>query len=322
MKKNLACFLSIALCLAAFTACNDEAEETPAAENTAAPTEPTPPSEPTGDDNGTEEAEEETTTKQPAPTATPEADGKNAAEATTTGGAKDQPQEKQPSAEEARAATVKKAQADREQRIKSIYTLIRKGDEESIQELVKIAQSDEQLGIRATAVRVLGQKKREDLIPLFKNFVEKDETMVQLEAAIVLYKWGEHKTALPILEKYSERGVALRRAFMTGRKDGKGLYDKNAKKFLKKGLGSTNVLTQLDAAVGLYELGDEKKSLKVFKNVMEGDHPHHVRIAALNYLRHLKADDKVRAIIQIATGDTNERVKQRANDILVPKAGK
>ena len=139
---------------------------------------------------------------------------------------------------------------------------------------------------------------------------------VKIEASILLYQWGETKKALPMLNQLSSQGVALRRAFLTGRKDGKNQYDKNAKKFLKKGLKADNVYTRLDAALGLYELGQAKKGLEVFETVMKSEDTFYVRMAALNYLRHLKEDKAVRGIIEAARKDKDERVKQRAEQIL------
>ena len=63
-------------------------------------------------------------------------------------------------------------------------------------------------------------------------------------------------------------------------------------------------------------MGQGKDALNVFRSVMETEETFYVRMAALNYLRHLKSDDAVRGIIEIATKDKDERVSQRANQIL------
>jgi len=206
--------------------------------------------------------------------------------------------------------------ASRQKELQAVYALGRKGDDESIAGLVDIIKSDKEPGIRATAVRVLGRTKRADLVELLSEQAQADVLPVKIEAAILLFQWGEKKVAKPILEQLSTQGVALRRAFLTGRRDGKNQYDSAAKKFLSKGLKSDNVYTRLDAALGLYEINGNKQALKVFKSTMEEADTFYVRMAALNYLRHLKDDTAVRGIIEIGTKDKDDRVSQRANQIL------
>jgi HEAT repeat protein len=169
---------------------------------------------------------------------------------------------------------------------------------------------------------VLGRERREELLPTITELATSESLPVKIEAAILLYQWGEKKTALPLLEQLSKDGVALRRAFLTGRKKGKNQYDKKGKKFLRRGLDAENVYTQLDAALGLYEMGEGKKALTVFTRVMETEETFYVRMAALNYLRHLKDDKQVRAIIEIAAKDRDERVQQRASQILAEPSRK
>ena len=206
--------------------------------------------------------------------------------------------------------------ASRQKELQAVYALGRKGDDESVAGLVDIIKSDKEPGIRATAVRVLGRTKRADLVDLLSEQAQADVLPVKIEAAILLFQWGEKKVAKPVLEQLSTQGVALRRAFLTGRKDGKNQYDSAAKKFLSKGLKSDNVYTRLDAALGLYEINGNKEALKVFKTTMEEADTFYVRMAALNYLRHLKDDTAVRGIIEIGTKDKDDRVSQRANQIL------
>ena len=206
--------------------------------------------------------------------------------------------------------------ASRQQELQAVYALGRKGDDDSVKGLVDIINSDKEPGIRATAVRVLGRTKRADLVGLLTEQAKSDVLPVKIEAAILLFQWGEKKVAKPVLQQLSAQGVALRRAFLKGRKDGKNQYDPAAKKFLSKGLKSDNVYTKLDAALGLYEINGNKNALNVFKSVMEEADTFYVRMAALNYLRHLKDDASVRAVIEIGTKDKDERVSQRANQIL------
>jgi len=214
------------------------------------------------------------------------------------------------------AQKVANAQAERQKKLQHIYEVGRKRDEAAISQLVEVMNSDEEPGIRATAIRVLGRKRIESLVPKLTELSRSKVQPVKIEAAIILYQWGEKELTAPILEELSNQGVALRRAFLTGRKDGKNQYDPEAKKFLSKGLKSDNVYTRLDAALGLYELGQAKTALTVFQDVMKTEDTFYVRMAALNYLRHLKDDPNIAKIIAAAKKDTDERVKKRAEHIL------
>ena len=216
----------------------------------------------------------------------------------------------------------KKRQSERQKRLQDIYALGRSRDGESVQKLIDVMTSDEEPGIRATAIRVLGRERREELLGTVTELATSESLPVKIEAAILLYQWGEKKKALPLLEQLSKEGVALRRAFLTGRKNGKNQYDKKGKKFLRRGLDAENVYTQLDAALDLYEMGDGKKALTVFERVMKTEETFYVRMAALNYLRHLKDDKQVRGIIEIARQDLDDRVKQRATQILAEPSRK
>ncbi|GMV42792.1 MAG: hypothetical protein AMXMBFR64_45080 [Myxococcales bacterium] len=213
-------------------------------------------------------------------------------------------------------AAAENAQQKRQQRLQDIYTLGRTGDDASVDELIKIMKSEEEPGIRATAIRVMGREKIDRVVPELEELAKSTIPPVKIEAAILLYQWGDKEKAMPILKELSTQGVALRRAFLTGRKDGKNQYDENAKSFLESGLKAENVYTKLDAALGLYEMGNAKKSLDVFREVMEKEETFYVRMAALNYLRHLKDDPPIRKIIEAAKNDADERVKQRAEQIL------
>jgi len=240
------------------------------------------------------------------------ADGENA----------DAPAEPAKAPEPTPAELAKKRQSERQQRLQDIYALGRSRDELAVQKLIDVMKSDEEPGIRATAIRVLGRERRDELLPTIQELATSESLPVKIEASILLYQWGEKKKALPLLEQLSKDGVALRRAFLTGRKNGKNQYDKKGKKFLRRGLDAENVYTQLDAALGLYEMGDGKKALTVFERVMKTEETFYVRMAALNYLRHLKDDKQVRAIIELARQDSDERVKQRATQILAEPSRK
>ena len=317
MKKTLNCAAIVALTLSiGLTGCSEE--KAPESEEKIEETQPESGDKTEGKTEGSEESE--STDKGPEEASANDAPKES--EATAPSEEAQAPQKiagainPDSVSPEAKKKAVADEKQSRQEALQEVYALGRKGDEQSVNGLVKIIRSEAEPGIRATAVRVLGRNKRDELVGILTEEAKGDALPVKIEAAILLYQWGETKTALPVLEQLSSQGVALRRAFLTGRKDGKNQYDKAGVKFLKKGLKSDNVYTRLDAALGLFEMKSDKKALDVFRSVMETEETFYVRMAALNYLRHLKADPTVRGLIELGTKDKDERVSQRANQIL------
>jgi hypothetical protein len=217
----------------------------------------------------------------------------------------------------AKADEAKRKAEERRTRIQQIYKLGRSKDANDGQALKLVIQGDGATWERASALRALGREKRPDMIASLKTLTAEKAVAIKMEAAIRLYKWGETKFALPILKGLSEQGVALRRAFQTGYKDGKPEYDKNAARFFKAALkNDKQVYARLDAAVGLIELGKGKAGLGVIKSVLDKEERYHIRMAAVNYMSPLKTNDKVRALLESAVTDKDERVARRAKQIL------
>jgi hypothetical protein len=217
----------------------------------------------------------------------------------------------------AKAEEAKRKAEERRTRIQQIYKLGRSKDANDANALRLVIQGDGATWERASALRALGREKRPEMIASLKKLTEEKAVAIKMEAAIRLYKWGETKFALPILTGLSEQGVALRRAFQTGYKDGRPEYDKNAARFFKAALkNDKQVYARLDAAVGLIELGKGKAGLGVIKSVLEKEERYHIRMAAVNYMSPLKTNEKVRALLEAATTDKDERVARRAKQIL------
>ncbi|MFT7621553.1 MAG: hypothetical protein ACI9WU_000717 [Myxococcota bacterium] len=214
------------------------------------------------------------------------------------------------------AARARREMEERRTRIQEIYALGRSKEEGDQVKLRGIIVGQGPVYERASAIRALGREKRDAVVPDLKKLVEDKATAVKIEAAIKLYQWGEHKFSLPVLEKLRAQGVALRRAFQTGYDKGKPTYDKNALKFFKQGVKNENVYVRLDSAVGLIELAKEKEGLPVVKKVLETEEKYHIRMAAVNYLTPLKTNEKVRALLEVAGKDKDERVAKRARDVL------
>jgi len=217
----------------------------------------------------------------------------------------------------AKAEEAKRKAEERRVRIQEIYKLGRSKDAADGKALATIILGDGPTWERASGLRALGRDKRADMIPALKKLTEENAVAIKMEAAIRLYKWEETKFSLPLLRQLSEQGVALRRAFQTGYKDGKPQYDKNAAKFFKSALkNEQQVYARLDAAVGLIEIGQDKEALKVITSVLTKEERYHIRMAAVNYMSPLKRNEKVKTLLEKATSDKDERVARRARQIL------
>jgi hypothetical protein len=223
------------------------------------------------------------------------------------------PVEKKP---EDKAAKARREIEERRKRIQEIYALGRSTEAADATKLKGIFMGDGPVYERASAIRALGRDKRDDMIDDLKKLVDDKATAVRIESAINLYRWGQHKFALPKLKELRSKGVALRRAFQTGYEKGRPTYDKNAKGFFKEGIKNDNVYVRLDSAVGLIEVGNEKLGLPVVQKVIKQSEKYHIRMAAVNYMTPLKKNAKVREILEMATTDKDERVAKRARDVL------
>ena len=176
---------------------------------------------------------------------------------------------------------------------------------------------------KATAIRALGNKKRDDLIPALKTLAETNDLAVKSEAAILLYQWGEKDYAKPLMEGMLEQGVALRRAFFKGIEDGKYVYDDEAKGFFEKAMGAKQVHVRLDAALGLLHMGSKETSLKAFEEALADMDKEYVRLTAVSYLASARDLPEAKALLEKAAQDSSPRVANRAKQILgtaVPKA--
>ena len=169
---------------------------------------------------------------------------------------------------------------------------------------------------RAAALEAIGDTKREHLMPALRGLVDDTHLTVRIEAVVTMYRWGYDKVALPLLAKLRDQGIPLRRAFRTGFKDGRATYDRRAKAFLQGGLGSDNPYVRLDAAMGLFELGEEAAGLGVFTALLKTEKRANIRLAAVNYLGPIRTAPAVRALLQTLTSDADPKLVARAEALL------
>ncbi len=228
-------------------------------------------------------------------------------------------------AESAKPAPAPRSQEDlqaRRARIQEIYKLGRSGDPEDLKKLEAIITGDGKAFEKATAIRALGNDKKDSLVEPLKKLAEGTDLAVKSESAILLYQWGEKEFAKPLMESMLDQGVALRRAFFKGIEDGKYVYDEEALAFFEKAMDAKQVHVRLDAALGLLHLDKKEVALAAFEAALADKEKEYVRLTAVSYLASARDIPEAKALLESAANDTSVRVANRAKQILgtnVPK---
>jgi hypothetical protein len=221
--------------------------------------------------------------------------------------------------EKAKAAPAPRSPEDlqaRRTRIQEIYKLGRSGNADDLKQLEGIITGDGEAFEKATAIRALGNEKKDQLVDPLKTLAGGDDLAVKSEAAILLYQWGEKDFAKPLMEGMLDQGVALRRAFFKGVEDGKYIYDDDALGFFEKAMEAKQVHVRLDAALGLLHLDKKEVALAAFKEALQDAEKEYVRLTAVSYLASARDIPEAKALLEMAANDSSARVANRAKQIL------
>jgi tetratricopeptide (TPR) repeat protein len=261
-------------------------------------------------------AEEPEAGKASAPEAPP------TAEAGKASGPEAPPTAEEPKAEvPAAAETGKPSIEDRRKRVQEIYRLGRSDQAGDLEKLRTIILDEALPGYeRATAIRALGTKARPEMVETLKTLMESKDLAISSEAAIMLFQWGEKVLATPKLRELQKMGIALRRAFFKGLKDGNYEYAPEAEEFFKSALEAPQAHVRLDAALGLLHLGQTETALEHFKKALSTEEKAYVRLTAVSYLASARKAPEVQALLEEAAEDKDPKVAARAKQILT--AGK
>ncbi|MFH1530359.1 MAG: hypothetical protein ABIK09_06440, partial [Pseudomonadota bacterium] len=229
-----------------------------------------------------------------------------------------EPKAAEPEAEEPKAETGGKPSIeDRRKRVQDIYRLGRSDKPEDLEKLRGIILDEGLPGYeRATAIRALGTKPRAEMLDTLKTLMESKDMAISSEAAIMLFQWGEKVVATPKLRELQTMGIALRRAFFMGLKDGNYEYAPEAEEFFKAALEAPQAHVRLDAALGLLHLGQTEVALEHFKKAMATEEKAYVRLTAVSYLASARKVPEVQALLEQAAEDKDPKVAARANQIL------
>ena len=205
----------------------------------------------------------------------------------------------------------------RRKRIQEIYRLGRSDDPGDVKKLAEVINDGGTPGyVRATAIRALGSGRRAELVPSLKTLADDKDLALSSEAAILLFQWGEKDLARPKLQKLQESGIALRRAFFIGLKDGNYLYAPEAEEFFRAGLDAPEAHVRLDAALGLLHLGKTDVAMRPFEDALAAGEKSYVRLTAVSYLASARESPRARTLLKKAAKDSDPKVAARASQIL------
>ncbi|MBM4372041.1 MAG: hypothetical protein FJ098_10335 [Deltaproteobacteria bacterium] len=228
------------------------------------------------------------------------------------------PAEQPPAEVKPEAATdTKPSIEDRRKRVQEIYRLGRSEAPEDLEKLRTLIMDEALPGYeRATAIRALGNKPRAELMESLKTLADIKDLAISSEASILLFQWGEKEFATPRLKELQKMGIALRRAFFLGLKDGNYEYAPEAEEFFAAALEAPQAHVRLDAALGLLHLGKTEKALEQFQNALKPEEKSYVRLTAVSYLASARKVPEVQALLETAAQDSDPKVSSRAKQIL------
>lgn len=167
------------------------------------------------------------------------------------------------------------------------------------------------------AIFQLGEARREAFVPALTALLGDKDALVRAEAAIRLYRWGERSLAMPHLKELSRLGVIVSRAFFETWKNGRFTFSEGAADFFQHALSSPTVEVRVDAAAGLLDLRvPHDDALRVLRAVVFEAYRWDERLLAVSRLEVLRHLPGVRAIVEQAQRDPDERVAARAREIL------
>ena len=137
------------------------------------------------------------------------------------------------------------------------------------------------------------------------------------EAAVRLYRWGEHALALPHLKSLARLGTIVSRAFHKDWKDGRFTFSEGAADFFSHALSSPTVEVRIDACVGLLDLAvPHDEALRVLSAIVFEAYRADERLLAVSRLAVVSHLPKVRAMLTKAQRDRDAGVASRARQIL------
>jgi hypothetical protein len=203
-------------------------------------------------------------------------------------------------------------------RMAEIRTLAKSDDLGSMQQLMELVSSSKPIWERHLAMTLLRPAHRQVGIVTIQQLTRDPEIGIRIEAAVKWYQWTHTRASLEGLSKLQGQGANLRRAFQTGEKNGRPIYDSHAQQFFMASVRNTNRYTRLDGALGLVELGGQGP-YKAGLHVLESELASADAKARLVVVKHLSVqyDEPAFArFLAAAAMDPDAHVKAAAKAIL------
>ena len=210
-------------------------------------------------------------------------------------------------------------QKDRSRRVAKIFKLAQSGNAADTETLLALARKPGTAWERSAALQALTDRHKDLALATLRTLVRDPDSAVRTEANIRVYRWTRSKESLAALVKLRDYGSNLRRAFSTGEKNGRPVYDDpRAVAFFHGSLTHTLVYSRLDGALGLIEIGkepDRSKGLRVIADALTSP-DWSARVAAVRYMGVQFDEDGFKPLLRSATEDRDSRVQAAARTIL------
>jgi len=208
-------------------------------------------------------------------------------------------------------------QLERRQRVTEIHALAKADSPDKIKAYVAVLNSGE-VWEKHAALLALRAAHKPFVKRVLNSMVSSKKPTLRLEACVQRYRMGRSKKNALCLKKLRDLGSNLRRAFQTGEKRGRPVYDKRGEAFFLESVRHSNLYTRLDGALGLIEhdpKGRGKAGLVVFEQELNSARVEQRRTV----VRHLSvqySDHGLRKLLESARKDVDPTVRAVAEEIL------
>lgn len=204
-----------------------------------------------------------------------------------------------------------------------VFALGASGAPDAVDELVAAFRGQVPAYARLEAIQALGPTRREAAVaPLFEALTDPD-LRVRAEAAVTLYKWGEHERALPRLKELARLGAQVARAFHADYEGTRPIWGPGARDFLVTALASPVPEVRIDAAIGLLEhphdgrtAADAGEAVRVLEVHAIQAERHDERRYAVSRMASVRELPPVRTLLARASRDAHPDVAKTARQIL------
>ncbi len=170
---------------------------------------------------------------------------------------------------------------------------------------------------RAIAAKAVTSRHSKRAIPTLVILERSADPIVEFEATVALHRLRPGRETLNHLERLRDRGGKLRRALQTGERSGRPTYPEEASAFFRGSVAHPLLMTRLDGALGLVELGGKylAEGLEALTKAMASPTPDERRLA-VRVMRVQYHEPAFVPLLESAANDPDETVRVLARGIL------